>query len=171
MIISIANVLYASHNINGKTVGSRVTRAFAPCFSLKRILWFGFLTLFCGLKSYLKVSLLFNWNGAYYIIILICVMLKLLIWWWQLSERNVHVKLESPVLDWCIKLAWSQIHSFKTVGDVLQESFYFFQSLVAVLEVWKSRCFQWHFAVVYAVFAADFLLYVFYPGAGWNFHL
>lgn len=35
----------------------------------------------------------------------------------------------------CIKLARSQIHSFKTVGDVLQESFYFFQSLVAVLEV------------------------------------
>lgn len=35
-------------------------------------------------------------------------MVKLLIWWWQLSERNMHVKLEIHVLVWYIKLAWSQ---------------------------------------------------------------
>lgn len=52
MIINIANVLYASQNINCKTVGSAVTRTSATCFSLKRVLWLGFPTPIFGLKSY-----------------------------------------------------------------------------------------------------------------------
>lgn len=81
--------------------------------------------------------------------------------------RNIPVKLERPVLDWYVKQAWSQTHSFKNVGAVLQEQFFFFQSLVAILEVEKSRCFQWHFSMVSkSALAADFYCMFFTLGQG-----
>lgn len=99
-------------------------------------------------------------------------MWKLLIWWWQLSERNIHIKLENPTLGWHIKLAQSQKdYLFQKRWCCVARTIFLFPKPGSNTRSIKVKTFSMAFQYGLCYTGSRLLLCVFYPGAGWNFLL